>query len=150
MAGRAKRFFRSIFKGLLILFAFTLVVCAVLLIYAEWQLPDVGVLKNMDMQVPLRVYSKDGQLMAQYGSKRRIPARIEEIPKPLIQAVLATEDARFYSHPGVDFIGLMRAIVAVVSSGRKVQGASTITMQVARNFFLTRKKTYSRKFKEIL
>ncbi len=150
MTARAKRFFYRIFKGLVTLFAVGLLMFVALLIYAEWQLPDVSVLKNVDMQVPLRVYSSDGKLMAQYGAKRRIPVQIDQIPKPLIQAVLATEDARFYSHPGVDIIGLARAVVAVVATGRKVQGASTITMQVARNFFLTRKKTYTRKFKEIL
>lgn len=116
----------------------------------EFKLPDVSVLKDVHMQVPLRVYSSDGKLIAQYGAKRRIPVAFDQIPKPLVQAVLATEDARYYSHPGVDFIGLVRAVIAVVSSGRKVQGASTITMQVARNFFLTRKKTYTRKINEIL
>lgn len=126
------------------------VVVGALYVYMEWQLPDVSVLNDVHLQVPLQVYTSDNKLIAQYGAKRRIPVSINQIPKPLIQAVLATEDARFYSHPGVDFVGLVRAFVAVVASGRKVQGASTITMQVARNFFLTRKKTYSRKFKEIL
>ncbi len=120
------------------------------LIYLESQLPPVAELRDMHMQVPTRIYDKDHQLIAQYGYKRRIPVAIDQIPKPLIDAVLATEDARYYSHPGVDFIGIARAAVAVVSSGRKVQGASTITMQVARNFFLTRKKTYGRKINEIL
>ncbi len=118
--------------------------------YMELSLPDVSVLNDVHMQVPLRIYSADNQLIAEYGAKRRAPVKIDQVPKQLIQAVLATEDARFYSHPGVDFIGLVRASVAVLSSGRKVQGASTITMQVARNFFLTRKKTYSRKIREIL
>jgi penicillin-binding protein 1A len=118
--------------------------------YLEFQLPNVGVLKDAHMQVPLRIYSSDGQLIAQYGSLRRTPVSLQQIPPQLIKAVLATEDARYYEHPGVDFIGLIRATVAVISTGKKVQGASTITMQVARNFFLTRKKTYSRKIKEIL
>lgn len=118
--------------------------------YLEFQLPDVAVLKDAHMQVPLRIYSSDGKLMAQYGSLRRTPVSLKDIPPGLIKAVLATEDARFYEHPGVDFIGLVRATAAVIATGRKVQGASTITMQVARNFFLTRKKTYSRKLKEIL
>lgn len=118
--------------------------------YMMLALPSVDKLRDVHLQVPLKVYSHDGRLMAQYGVKRRIPVRLSEVPKPLIQAVLATEDARFYEHPGVDFIGLARAAKAVVLSGRKVQGASTITMQVARNFFLNRKKTYVRKFNEIL
>ena len=113
-------------------------------------LPDVSVLKDMHMQVPLRVYTSDGKLMAQYGAKRRIPVELKQIPPLLVKAVLAVEDARYYEHSGVDFIGLVRAAKAVVISGRKVQGASTITMQVARNFFLTRKKTYVRKIREIM
>jgi penicillin-binding protein 1A len=75
---------------------------------------------------------------------------LNAIPKPLIQAILATEDSRFYSHPGIDIIGVARAAIAVIASGRKVQGASTITMQVARHFFLTAKKTYARKVEEML
>lgn len=116
----------------------------------ELQLPDVDVLRDVHMQVPLRIYTRDGKLISEYGSKKRIPVTLDQVPKQLIQAVLAVEDARFYDHPGVDLIGLLRAAKAVISSGHKVQGASTITMQVARNFFLTKKKTYSRKIKEIL
>lgn len=118
--------------------------------YLEFQLPNVQVLKDVEMQVPLRIYSQNGQLIAQYGSLRRTPVSLKQIPPQLIKAVLATEDARYYEHPGVDFVGIVRAAVAVIATGKKVQGASTITMQVARNFFLTRKKTYSRKIKEIL
>jgi len=114
------------------------------------KLPSVSELKDMHMQVPTRIYDKSGGLIAQYGYNRRLPVSIKEIPQPLINAVLATEDARYYSHSGVDFIGIARAAVAVLSSGKKVQGASTITMQVARNFFLSRKKTYARKLNEIL
>ncbi len=119
-------------------------------VYMELQLPNVEVLKDVHMKVPLKIYTRDGKMIAQYGSMRRIPVTLDQVPPLLVKAVLAVEDARYYSHPGVDFIGLMRAAKAVISSGRKVQGASTITMQVARNFFLTRKKTYGRKIKEIL
>lgn len=118
--------------------------------YVEYHLPNVQVLKDAHMQVPLRIYSSDNKLIAQYGSLRRTPVSLDQIPKNLINAVLATEDARYYEHPGVDIIGIARAAVAVITTGRKVQGASTITMQVARNFFLTRKKTYGRKIREIL
>lgn len=118
--------------------------------YMELKLPDVSVLNDVHMQEPLRIYSADNQLIAEYGAKRRAPVTINQVPKQLIQAILATEDARFYSHPGVDFIGIVRAAIAVIVSGHKIQGASTITMQVARNFFLTPKKTYKRKIKEIL
>ncbi len=114
------------------------------------QLPNVNSLKDVHLQVPLRIYSADDQLIAEFGSKRRIPVTLQQIPPQMVHAVIATEDQRFYDHPGVDVIGIVRAAVAVIATGRKVQGASTITMQVARNFFLTRKKTYTRKIKEML
>ncbi len=126
------------------------IVFGALYAYMEFNLPDVSVLNDVHMQVPLRIYSQDDKLIAEYGAKRRAPVTINQVPKQLTEAIIATEDARFYSHPGVDFIGLIRATIAVITSGHKVQGASTITMQVARNFFLTPKKTYSRKIKEIL
>lgn len=148
-----RSFRRIINKSLVALFALMLLMAAVfgsLYAYMQFKLPDVSILNDVHMQVPLRIYSADNKLIAEYGVKRRVPAKLNQIPPRLVDAVLATEDARFYSHPGVDFIGLIRASIAVLVSGRKVQGASTITMQVARNFFLTRKKTYSRKVKEIL
>ena len=118
--------------------------------YMEFALPNVSTLNDVHMQIPLRIYSADSKLIAEYGAKRRAPVTINQVPKQLIQAILATEDARFYSHPGVDVIGVIRAAIAVITTGHKVQGASTITMQVARNFFLTPQKTYTRKLKEIL
>lgn len=121
-----------------------------LYVYLYSHLPDVNTLKNVQYQMPLSIYTSDGQLIAQYGEKRRTPVKLEEVPKKLIQAILATEDSRYYEHQGVDMRGLARAIVAVVTSGRKSQGASTITMQVARNFFLSSKKTFSRKINEML
>lgn len=125
-------------------------ITVVMYTYMELQLPDVEMLKDVHMQVPLRVYTLDRKLIAQYGAKRRIPVMLDQVPKQLIRAVLATEDARYYKHQGVDLIGIIRAAKVVITSGKKTQGASTITMQVARNFFLTRKKTYSRKINEIL
>lgn len=119
-------------------------------VYLNSRLPDTQTLAHVQLQVPLRVYSNDHQLIATFGNKRRIPVTLDQVPPLLIQAVLETEDRRYYEHPGIDLIGILRAAKAVISSGRKVQGASTITMQVARNFFLTRKKTYSRKLTEIL
>ncbi len=112
-------------------------------------LPDVDSLKTVQLQTPMRVFSADGKLISQFGEKRRIPVRYEQVPKTLIDAVLATEDARFFEHNGVDPIGVARAAFVLITTGRKAQGASTITMQVARNFFLTREKTYIRKVKEI-
>ena len=126
------------------------IVLIILYAYVAIHLPNVQVLQDAHMQIPMRILSADGQLIAQYGSKKRTPITLDQVPKPLIQALLDTEDKRFYEHEGVDFIGIARAAVAVATSGRKVQGASTITMQVARNFFLTRKKSYIRKINEIL
>ncbi|BDY03240.1 penicillin-binding protein 1A [Ferrimonas sp. YFM] len=112
-------------------------------------LPDVASLKTVQLQTPMRIYSADGKLISQFGEKRRIPVRYEDVPAQLVDAILATEDARFFEHKGVDPIGVVRAAVVLITTGRKSQGASTITMQVARNFFLTREKTYIRKVKEI-
>lgn len=102
------------------------------------------------MQIPLRVYASDGKLISEFGEKKRLPITINEVPKTLIHAILDTEDQRFYEHRGVDFFGLLRASLAFLSSGKKSQGASTITMQVARDFFFGREKTFKRKFNEIL
>jgi len=113
-------------------------------------LPDVVQLKDTHLQVPLRIYTKDNKLVAEFGEKKRIPTTIDQVPPLLITAILDTEDQRFYEHRGVDFLGLLRAALAVLESGRKSQGASTITMQVARNFFLHPEKTYLRKINEIL
>ncbi|WP_221074952.1 penicillin-binding protein 1A [Agarivorans aestuarii] len=117
--------------------------------YFAPQLPDVSTLRDVQLQTPMRVFSADGELISQFGEKRRIPLQIEEVPEQMLQAFLATEDARFYSHPGIDPIGITRAAVNLIVTGEKSQGASTITQQVARNFFLTREKTYIRKIKEI-
>lgn len=133
--------------SLLMLITFTF---CILYIYLEHELPDVDTLKDIQLQVPLRIYTKEGLLIAEYGQKRRIPVKYKDIPKPLIDGILATEDQRFFEHPGVDLFGLGRAAISIIKTGRKSQGGSTITMQVARNFFLSRKKTYLRKFNEIL
>ena len=114
------------------------------------QLPEVEILKDVHYQIPLSVYSRDGKLIAQFGEKKSRPIDIQAVPGQFIQAFLAAEDSRFFDHPGVDYQGLMRAAVEFARTGEKRQGGSTITMQVARNFFLTRKKTFDRKFKEIL
>ncbi|MGD9108348.1 MAG: penicillin-binding protein 1A [Gammaproteobacteria bacterium] len=118
--------------------------------YVEMTLPTVAVLKDVHMQMPLQIFSQDHKLIAEIGNVRRIPVTLDQVPKLLIQATLATEDQRFYDHPGVDIFGLMRAAIVLFTTGRKEQGGSTITMQVARNFFLTNKKTYVRKLREIL
>lgn len=118
--------------------------------YVAPSLPDVESLREVRLQVPMRVYTRDGLLLAEFGEQRRIPLEIDEIPARLQQAFLAAEDDRFFEHPGVDWQGLARAAVAVVLTGEPTQGGGTITMQVARNFFLGREKTISRKVREIL
>lgn len=123
---------------------------ASVIVYFSRDLPDVSTLKDVRLQTPMQIYSSDGKLMSQYGEKRRIPLALEQIPQQMVDAFLAVEDARFYEHPGIDLIGVARAFVTVIVAGDLRQGASTITMQVARNFFLTREKTFQRKIKEIL
>jgi len=113
------------------------------------ELPNTSALKEIKLQTPLKVFTLDGQLISQYGEKRRIPLTLEQIPLQMQQAFLAIEDSRFYLHPGIDPIGITRAVVSLIVTGKKKQGASTITQQVARNYFLTREKTYIRKIKEI-
>ncbi|MGE6570233.1 penicillin-binding protein 1A [Shewanella vesiculosa] len=141
------------FKRLLIAF-FSLSLLGIAAIAAAYfyvlpDLPDVNSLKTVQLQTPLRIYSRDGKLISQFGEKRRIPVEYEEVPTQLINAVLDTEDARFFEHNGIDPIGIIRAAVILITTGKKSQGASTITQQVARGFFLSNEKTYIRKVKEI-
>ena len=120
-----------------------------LALYLIPKLPDIETLKDVRMQTPLRVYSADGALISEYGEKRRTPVKISDVPEHFIEAFLAAEDDRFYSHPGVDWQGILRAAINLIKTGKKSQGGSTITMQVARNFFLSREKSYLRKINEI-
>lgn len=113
-------------------------------------LPSLDTLTDYRPRIPLRVYTADGHLLGEFGEERRSVVRIDAVPPVLKQAILAAEDERFYEHPGIDVIGIMRAALANITTGGRGQGASTITMQVARNFFLTREKTYNRKLYEIL
>lgn len=113
-------------------------------------LPDIKVLRNTKYSQPLSIYSNDGLLIEQFGEKIRTPISISNVPRQLINAFVAAEDASFYTHNGVDFKGLARAAIQLILTGKKKQGGSTITMQVARNFLLSNEKTYTRKFKEII
>ena len=126
-------------------------VCALaaLYFYIKPDLPSVAVLKDVRLQTPMKVYTQDGKLISQFGVKRRIPLELKDVPPRLIQAILATEDSRFYEHPGIDPVGIARAALNLLITGQKGQGGSTLTMQLARGFFLTREKTYLRKVKEI-
>src|SRR5512133_1232813 len=143
-------------RGILWLFGLALagvvslaIVGGVALAVAYPNLPDVSELSDYRPKLPLRVYSSDGVLIGEFGEERRSLTPIGQIPKVMKDAVLAIEDARFYSHGGVDYRGLLRA--AVANLGRvKSQGASTITMQVARNVYLSSEKTFTRKLYEVL
>jgi len=117
-------------------------------LYLKNDLPSVETLKDVRLQTPMRVFSQDGELISQFGEKRRIPLKLDEMHPMLIKAVLATEDSRFYEHPGIDVIGVMRAASVVAATGDYTQGASTITQQLARLFFLSREKKIIRKIKE--
>ena len=113
-------------------------------------LPTIEEIRRVPLNIPLRIYNRDHQLIAEYGNERRIPVSLDNTPPLLIDAVLVTEDNRFYHHTGIDFSGILRAVVSNLRSKSRSQGASTITMQVARNFFLTPERTYTRKLKEVL
>ncbi|MFT5756228.1 MAG: penicillin-binding protein 1A [Alteromonadaceae bacterium] len=125
-----------------------LIALAGLYIAMRSELPSVVVLKDIQWQTPMKIYSTEGKLISQFGEKKRIPLALDEMPKSLINAILATEDNRFYQHFGIDPIGIARAVFAKLI-GKSKGGASTITQQVARNFFLSSEVTYTRKIKEV-
>jgi penicillin-binding protein 1A len=117
--------------------------------YLRPALPDVSTIKDIRLQVPLRVYSRDGKLIAQFGEQRRIPLAFDAIPNQLVNAVLAAEDDNFFQHGGIDYPGFMRALVRHLLSGERAEGGGTITMQLARGIFLSPDKTYRRKLLEM-
>lgn len=119
-------------------------------LYLRPQLPDVKSLKDVQLQEPLQIFTQDGKLIAEFGEVRRIPIASSEIPPNFRAALLAAEDGNFYHHPGVDPTGLLRAAFQLLKGGHVRSGGSTITMQVAKNFFLSREQTLSRKLTEIL
>jgi penicillin-binding protein 1A len=118
--------------------------------YFEPELPPVQSLRELQLALPLRIYSADGKLLGEFGAERRALLKYQEFPPRVVQAFLAAEDDRFFEHPGVDWMGLARAALSLAATGQKSQGGSTITMQLARNVFLSSERTYGRKFKEIL
>jgi penicillin-binding protein 1A len=136
----------AVLVGLIALVVFANV-CAY--VYLRPALPDVASLREVQLQVPLRIYTRDGRLIQSIGEQRRIPVRYDQLPPKLIQAFLATEDDRFFRHHGVDFQGILRAAVADLRAGGIRQGASTITMQVSRDMFLTPRRDLKRKMSEI-
>src|SRR5580693_5671769 len=117
-------------------------------VYLAPSLPSAQAMRNVEMQVPLRVYTRTGALIAQIGEQRRIPVTYDQIPELVKHAFLAAEDERFFEHHGIDYLGVVRAVLVDFISGDKTQGASTITMQAARNMFLNLDKTYRRKLQE--
>lgn len=126
------------------------IVLSAFYLYLQPELPSVDQLRDVRLQTPLRVYSSDNKLIAEFGEKRRTPVAIDEVPERQVQAFLAAEDSRFYEHHGVDIRGLSRAALELATTGSIQSGGSTITMQVAKNFFLSRERTFLRKFNEIL
>lgn len=144
-----KSLFKTFFTlALLSALSGLIVICATYL-YLSPKLPSVDVLQEAKMQVPLRIYSQNGKLMGEFGEKLRTPIRREHVPPQFVNAILSAEDDRFLQHQGVDLAGLLRAALQLFASGKIQSGGSTITMQVARNFFLSSEKTFLRKFNEI-
>ena len=125
-------------------------VVAIVLVLTYPNLPSLEVLTDYRPKIPLRVFTADGYLIGEFGEERRSIVQIEDVPPVMKQAILAAEDERFYQHGGIDTLGMLRAAIMNLTSGGKKQGASTITQQVARNFFLSSEKTYTRKLYEVL
>ena len=144
---------RWITAGIVVLLtplAVGLLVLAFAVAWAYPSLPSIEALTDYQPKIPLRVYSADNYLIGEFGEERRNLVTFAEVPSVLKQAILAAEDDRFYQHGGVDTIGVLRAALSNITSPGRTQGASTITMQVARNFFISSEKTYTRKFYEAL
>lgn len=119
-------------------------------LYLSPNLPDVETLRDVRLQTPMRVYTRNGELIGQFGEQKRSPLAFQEIPDQFIKSLLAAEDDNFFNHRGIDVMGLARAVSELVLTGEKGSGGSTLTMQVARNYFLTLDRTFIRKFNEIL
>tara|TARA_R110001592_G_scaffold363393_1_gene687250 strand:- start:92561 stop:95005 length:2445 start_codon:yes stop_codon:yes gene_type:complete len=119
-------------------------------LYLSPNLPDVATLRDVKLQTPMRVYTREGQLIGQFGEQKRSPLPFDAIPEQFVEALLAAEDSSFFRHSGIDITGLLRAVSELVLTGEKGSGGSTLTMQVARNYFLSLERTFMRKFNEIL
>src|SRR5205814_737759 len=130
--------------------AAAVLVLGLVVVLAYPNLPELGALTAYQPKIPLRIYSAEGTLIGEFGEERRAVVAIADVPPQLKAAILAAEDERFYQHAGIDYIGVMRAAYANLVAGGRRQGASTITMQVARNFFLSSEKTLTRKVYEAM
>lgn len=145
---RLKR--RLIWGTLLTLFLTPFIGLLIYTIIVYPTLPDASSLKDVSYQVPLKIVTSDNKLITEIGTKKRIPLDYTQIPEEMTYAIISAEDGNFFHHGGVDFKGLARAVYELITTGHKKSGGSTITMQVARNFFLSKKKTYTRKLNEII
>ncbi len=141
---------KLIFSTLLTLIVLGCIALGIGYVHIKSELPDVNTLKDVKLQQPMQIFTADGKLIGEVGEQRRIPVKLEKIPQRLIDAFLATEDSRFYEHHGIDPIGIARAVWVAVRDRGASQGASTITQQLARNFFLSSEKTIIRKAKEAI
>ncbi len=144
------KFLKAILFLSLIIFSSGLVLTSCLYLYLSPKLPSVEELSEIELQIPLRIYSYDLKVIAEFGEKKRTPVSFKEIPNTMVNAFLAAEDSSFFEHSGIAISGLARAALELARTGSIRSGGSTITMQVARNFFLTRKQEFTRKFNEIL
>src|SRR5438270_10253231 len=147
------RFIGLLFTAGTILFLVGVTGAAGLLWHFSKELPDYSQLQDYEPAVMTRVHASDGALLAEYARERRLYIPIQAVPKLVINAFIAAEDKNFYDHNGIDFSGIARALIAYVQnygSGRRPQGASTITQQVAKNFLLTNELSWTRKIKEAL
>ena len=148
---RLRRWLRWMLVAFLVLALIGAAVAGGLYYAVSSKLPDVQTLRDVEMQEPMYVYASDGKLMAVFGETRRTPITMKDVPERLKQAFLATEDARFYEHGGVDYKGIGRAVwLLATTNDKRVPGGSTITQQVARQFFLSSEYSYTRKLAEIL
>src|SRR6478735_597637 len=141
---------RFIILGLLLLACSIACIVSGFTLYTSPQLPKIESVLDLKLQTPLRVFSADGRLIGEFGETRRQPLPYSALPPLFVNAVLAAEDDRFFSHGGVDANGLLRAASELAKTGHIQSGGSTITMQLARNFFLSTEKSFIRKFNEIL
>lgn len=142
------RIAKIIFSTLLSLLILGGVIGGLMYMHIKSDLPDVATLKDVELQQPMQIFTLDGKLIGEVGEERRIPVKLEDVPPMLVKAILATEDARFYEHKGIDPKGIARAIWR--TSQGDTQGASTITQQLAKNFFLTLERSLERKAKEAI
>jgi penicillin-binding protein 1A len=144
------KFLRFLLRFTFLAFFGALWLLAGVYLFLSPNLPDVETLRDVKLQTPMRVYTREGDLIGQFGEQKRSPLPFDAIPDQFIKALLAAEDDNFFQHRGIDLMGLMRAASELVLTGEKVSGGSTLTMQVARNYFLSQERTFTRKFNEIL